>query len=541
MAPTYAENLLEGFDVAMEDGEPASFLFGLTTSPEIPVDARASLYNASLLSGCEDWNMRLRCAEAIQARQVPILGPLDAHDVLAFVPGVTSVKHIHQETPNSIWAETDRLIERLGISLQGSHAAYIGHPSISGQASDPGQLRAAKKDQESTKVRRCPPLVKRHGAKSPFWSSTADDSRPSHITTTEEHATVTQKQRASKLLQLVSPAISQHVVGPKYPSASSNSSGSELVLPLLPSNAKAQGAESGGQNLPARLDRSLRKSPYFASVPSPKTLPIERTSRRRPAGTISALPFPPLKASSFNLIQEKLCHEPFWLLIAVTFLIKTAGKLAIPAFYRLRERFPTPAELAEPEAAPVITETIRHLGLSVVRTAAIQRYARGWLETPPSPGVIYRVRGNDQRDGLTPLLDESGGSPEGLSSQKGRLRLEPGDAWEIGHLTQGKYALDSWRIFCRDELLGRAGDWNGRGSRAGGEFQPEWMRVQPADKELRACLRWMWMKEGWEWDPHTGEKTVLRPEMERAVNEGRVEYDDSGGLRILEGALLSDV
>jgi hypothetical protein len=65
-----------------------------------------------------------------------------------------------------------------------------------------------------------------------------------------------------------------------------------------------------------------------------------------------------------------------------------------------------------------------------------------------------------------------------------------GSAWEIGHLTQGPYALDSWRIFCRDVLLGRSEHWTGKGDDPG--FQPEWMRVLPRDKELRACLRWMW-------------------------------------------------
>jgi hypothetical protein len=114
----------------------------------------------------------------------------------------------------------------------------------------------------------------------------------------------------------------------------------------------------------------------------------------------------------------------------------------------------------------------------------------------------------------------------------GNLDTDDHDAWEIGHLTQGRYAIDSWRIFCRDVLLGRARDWNGKGARP--EFQPEWMRVQPMDKELRACLRWMWMREGWEWDPETGERMPLREEMRRAVNEGRVEYDDRGGLRIVD-------
>lgn len=41
----------------------------------------------------------------------------------------------------------------------------------------------------------------------------------------------------------------------------------------------------------------------------------------------------------------------------------------------------------------------------------------------------------------------------------------------------------------RDVLLGRAEDWKGKGARPG--FQPEWMRVLPLDKELRAYLRYV--------------------------------------------------
>ena len=72
----------------------------------------------------------------------------------------------------------------------------------------------------------------------------------------------------------------------------------------------------------------------------------------------------------------------------------------------------------------------------------------------------------------------------------------------------------------------------GKGQKPG--FQPEWMRVLPEDKELRAFLRWMWMREGWEWNPWTGEKDVLKEEMSRAVNEGRVGYDNNGELVIHE-------
>jgi hypothetical protein len=49
------------------------------------------------------------------------------------------------------------------------------------------------------------------------------------------------------------------------------------------------------------------------------------------------------------------------------------------------------------------------------------------------------------------------------------------------------------------------------------------------------------MKEGWEWDPVTGEKQPLREELRRAVDEGRVRYDDIGNLVIVdEGAQSSE-
>ncbi|KAF5516393.1 Methyl-CpG-binding domain protein 4 [Colletotrichum siamense] len=223
-----------------------------------------------------------------------------------------------------------------------------------------------------------------------------------------------------------------------------------------------------------------------------------------------------------------MAHEPFWLLVVVTYLVKTAGTLAIPTFYKIKEKYPTPAALAEADPT-TITNMTHHLGLSVVRTAAIQRYARLWLERPPTAGVLHRVKNYDKRDILLNALVQN---TEDEHEEKNTTPAATDDSWEMGHFTQGKYALDSWRIFCRDELLGRAQDWNCKG--AAPNFQPEWMRVRPDDKELRACLRWMWMREGWEWDPVTGEKTVLREEMRNAVNERRVEYDEVGGLKIVD-------
>ena len=149
-------------------------------------------------------------------------------------------------------------------------------------------------------------------------------------------------------------------------------------------------------------------------------------------------------------------------------------------------------------------------------------YANIWLEDPPAVGRRCAVRGYPTKD-------------SGHNIPKGKILSDSDEreAWEIGHMTQGPYALDSWRIFCRDKLRGVAEGWNGEGTEEG--FQPEWMRVIPEDKELRAFLRWMWLKEGFEWDPFTGEKEVAGEELMRAAMEGRIAWDDKGGMRILNG------
>lgn len=217
-------------------------------------------------------------------------------------------------------------------------------------------------------------------------------------------------------------------------------------------------------------------------------------------------------------------------------------------------RFPTPGMLADKANADELTEMIRHLGLSTIRVAAIQRYAEGWVRQPPKAGARFKVKNyplcsvteGEAKD--SPLLASPGAdlrqladvdSPPRASASEADLAMKRTgsvygeDAWEIGHLTQGRYAIDSWRIFCRDELLGKAVDWDGGGREP--EFQPEWMRVLPQDKELRAYLRWKWMKEGFEWAPLTGEKTVLSADMRMAVEERRIVYNpDNGGLEIVD-------
>ncbi len=291
----------------------------------------------------------------------------------------------------------------------------------------------------------------------------------------------------------------------------------------------------------AKVKRPSAKSPYF--VPPTPLISPELTRRgkehksnkedatgvpstlgsgkKRPLGkTISCIPFPPLSAPHFGLIQEKLAHDPFRLLIAVTFLIRTHGKHAIPVFFELMEKYPTPESLVAADLEEIVP-IIRHLGLQNQRSNTYQMYAKIWLDNPPTKGKRYPVRGYP--------------NPESARDVKKGEILDDDDerhAWEIGHMTQGPYAIDSWRIFCRDRLRGEADSWNGEGRREG--FQPEWMRVLPQDKELRVYLRWMWLKEGFEWDPFSGEKEVARPELMRAAIEGRIAWDHQGGMQILD-------
>ncbi|EON64987.1 hypothetical protein W97_04222 [Coniosporium apollinis CBS 100218] len=231
-----------------------------------------------------------------------------------------------------------------------------------------------------------------------------------------------------------------------------------------------------------------------------------------------------LSAPCFGLIQEELAYDPFRLLIAVTLLNKTKGTAAIPVFHYLTAAYPTPASLA---AAPVsdVASRIRHLGLQNNRADTLIEFAKTWLAVPPARGKRYRTLHYPHRGAGTGIK-----ATEILDDNDARL-----GAWEVAHLHGcGPYAMDSWRIFCRDVLRGVATGWDGEGAEGG--FEPEWKRVLPKDKELRAFLRWMWLREGWAWDPGTGEKEVASMEMMRAAERGELVWDELGGLRMKGGA-----
>jgi len=261
------------------------------------------------------------------------------------------------------------------------------------------------------------------------------------------------------------------------------------------------------------------KSSHFK--PPKSTTP---KAKRAPAGTVSCIPFPSIRLPSFGLVQETLAHDPFRLLVALIFLNKTKGAIALPSFWSLMKRYPTPRALADARVAD-IADMIQHLGLQNSRARTIVALASAWVDDPPQKGLRGRTlhypypgAGKDIKPAET-LAD--GDAREG--------------AWEIAHLPGcGRYAFDSWRMFCRDVLRGLAEDYDGKG--ASEDFQPEWMRVLPQDKELRAFLRWRWLKEGFTWDPETGEKEIADELTMAAAREGRNVLDDAG--QVLSGEAM---
>ncbi|KAI9808329.1 MAG: hypothetical protein M1825_004786 [Sarcosagium campestre] len=238
-------------------------------------------------------------------------------------------------------------------------------------------------------------------------------------------------------------------------------------------------------------------SPYF----SPR-YNNDGGRRQRTGSSQSCIPFPPTTNTSFGLIQEEFAHDPFKLLIAVTFLNRTRGVQAIPAFRAFLDRYPTPEALAAADPADIVGD-IQHLGLQNQRTQRYLDLGKMWIDNPPQKGRRYRKlhypNPDDGRDIKPTEVLEDGDARNG--------------AWEIAHLpTAGPYAIDSWRIFCRDELRGLASSWNSQDA-CEDPFEPEWKRVVPRDKELRAFLRWMWLREGWNWNPLDGTKSTADPKM----------------------------
>jgi hypothetical protein len=559
-----ADQLLSGFDIC--DEETRDFLSSLIDSRQAPQAEVDDLLKLSLMRGVEEWDMLFERARSLQNRHrasiqddsgsygsrvvetslVPFLEEaLTGRPAQLLEDGALGQKKKGNENEKPVAGNSKRggksglsLKRRRGTGKQVSH--FWGEP---GETS------------EKTRSRK-------QAADAPFTTGTAhrrdlsqdvtDAKQRNWDSDRERNASAgdclaVPETRTTTITQAAPPGVAETFESKTEPSLDpyldENRSYSPATRPALSNGTCCSNSPllSGETTRPVKA-RGTSKSPFFNSssaltpsreklpqLPVPPTTtppPLLQPAKKkpRPQGcTVSRLPFPPLSAPNFGLIQEELWDKPFQLLIAVTLLIKTSGKAAIPVFRQLVERFPTPESLVDDDsnnnASEELVSLLRPLGLGVNRTAAIQRYARTWIARPPSRFVRYVVRNYPrQGDGrgfreeeefgaedLERQFDGSdAGDDDGMKKEEvldavadARARAL-GCAWEIGHLTRGPYALDSWRIFCRDVLLGRAEHWtgwDGKGNcRPGFQpgFQPEWMRVLPRDKELRALLRWMW-------------------------------------------------
>lgn len=257
-------------------------------------------------------------------------------------------------------------------------------------------------------------------------------------------------------------------------------------------------AAKEAKNKPKAKKTSLTKSPYFPHPHKPRP------------HFLSTLPFPPLHTPTFGLMQERLNRDPFRLLLATIFLNKTPGARAMPIFYQLMAKYPTPQDLANAEQ-PDVTKIIRELGFQNQRARKCIAMANMWVQDTPVKNRRWRKLGY-------PLRSDGKDVKEGEVIDDEDTRV----AWEISHLPGlGPYSHDSWRMFCRDQLRGLSSGYNGEDADDG--FEPEWKRVLPLDKELRAWMTWAWMKEGWVWNKETGERTKASDElMELARGKGNV-------------------
>ncbi|KAJ5915567.1 hypothetical protein N7466_011500 [Penicillium verhagenii] len=289
-----------------------------------------------------------------------------------------------------------------------------------------------------------------------------------------------------------------------------------FVLPPTPvKNPEFVAAES------ATIPESLVTQTSFVSPEDPKTprtkLPkVSPYFPKPPRDPQSCLPFPPLSTQSFGLVQEQLAHDPFKLLIATIFLNRTRGGVALPVLFKVFERYPTLESMAVADESDLVA-MINCLGFQNQRARKCILLAQTWLNNPPVKNKRYRkLHYPHKLDGRDIGRDECVDDEDHRS------------AWEVAHFAGvGAYSLDSWRIFCRDKLRGVATDWLGTGATSDG-FVPEWKSVLPKDKELRAYLTWLWLKEGWVWDHHTGDLSAASEKILRAARVGGVAHEEDG-------------
>ncbi|CAG8456550.1 3154_t:CDS:2 [Funneliformis mosseae] len=136
-------------------------------------------------------------------------------------------------------------------------------------------------------------------------------------------------------------------------------------------------------------------------------LPTMEEAQKAASVTIHYTPkFIPMP-SPFNLVQETLYYDPWKLLIATMFLNRTRGSQALPLMWKFFEEYPSPqkAVLANVDK---LADLLRPLGLQNTRAERIIRFSYTYLLNPDfkTPKQLFGM---------------------------------------------GKYAEDSWKLFCEKD------------------------------------------------------------------------------------------
>jgi len=174
---------------------------------------------------------------------------------------------------------------------------------------------------------------------------------------------------------------------------------------------------------------------------------------------------------------EQVSDDPWKVLVAVTLLNVTYGKTAIPVFWEIIGKYPTPQSLCsgesfsyaipsaeiptacyvDPAASEFLQCLLRPLGLQTKRSKRLIDLSSAYVEDPPSVTHLRESRGRVSISSASPTSP-----PNTPSSSRTKISRYPATA--ISHLPgTGPYALDSYRIFCTPS---------------------EWKEVIPSDKEL---------------------------------------------------------
>ncbi|KAG2053836.1 DNA glycosylase [Suillus hirtellus] len=180
------------------------------------------------------------------------------------------------------------------------------------------------------------------------------------------------------------------------------------------------------------------------------------------------------------LIQAAVSDNPWQLLIAVKLLNVTTGRYAIPVFWKLMDRWPTPRDMIEADHDELVN-ILRPLGLYNKRAAWMKEISQEYINDPPTDVLRpskcrleiparFKITAPSY---VNPRKRKHYGSP-----QTARKTTIPYPPTPVSHYPGvGRYALDSYRIFCTSHE------------------SEEWKQVMPEDKELIRYLRWKWAYE----------------------------------------------